>query len=62
MLNLIVKDGLNLIGVEIHKIHENVLFWLATPSRVESFHALSNALIENTVEIYTLDTINCYQL
>ena len=45
MLNLIVKDGLNLIGVEIHKIHENVLFWLATLSRVESFHALSNALI-----------------
>ena len=35
--NLIVKEGLNVIEVEIEKIHENVAYWLATPSRVENF-------------------------
>ena len=37
ILNLVVKEGLDVIRVEIEKIHDSVAFWSATPSRVEKF-------------------------
>ena len=37
VLNLIVKEGLDVIRVKIEKIHESVAYWLAIPSRVEKF-------------------------
>ena len=37
VLNLIVKEGLDVIRVEIEKVCENVAYWLTTPSRVEKF-------------------------
>ncbi|RVW15815.1 Zinc finger BED domain-containing protein RICESLEEPER 2 [Vitis vinifera] len=37
VLNLIVKEGLDVIRVEIEKIRESVAYWSATPSRVEKF-------------------------
>ncbi|WJZ82843.1 hypothetical protein VitviT2T_002568 [Vitis vinifera] len=37
VLNLIVKEGLDVIEVEIEKICESVAYWSATPSRMEKF-------------------------
>ena len=37
VLNLIVKEGLDVIRVEIENICESVAYWSATPSRVEKF-------------------------
>ncbi|WCJ29532.1 hypothetical protein M5689_011160 [Euphorbia peplus] len=39
ILNLVVKDGLEVIGEAIEKIHDSVSFWSATPKRVEKFEA-----------------------
>ena len=44
VLNLIVKEGLNVIRVEIEKIHESVAYWSATPSRVEKFEDATRQL------------------
>ena len=44
MLNLVVKEGLDVIRVEIEKIHDNVAFWSATPSRVEKFEDATRQL------------------
>jgi len=40
ILNLIVKDGLDVIGKGIERIHECVAFWVATPKRFEKFEDL----------------------
>lgn len=37
ILNLIVKDGLGVIGDGIEKIQDSVSFWTATPKREETF-------------------------
>ena len=37
ILNLIVKKGLNVIEGEVEKNRENVAYWSANPSRVETF-------------------------
>ncbi|KAL6334197.1 hypothetical protein AAG906_006784 [Vitis piasezkii] len=44
VLNLIVKEGLDVIRVEIEKIRESVAYWLATPSRVEKFESGTHQL------------------
>ena len=44
VLNLIVKEGLDVIKVEIEKICESVAYWLATPSRVEKFEDAARQL------------------
>ncbi|MCR2848007.1 hypothetical protein KN825_15750, partial [Weizmannia coagulans] len=36
ILNLIVKEGLNAIGVGVEKIQENVAYWSTTPLRVDN--------------------------
>ncbi|WKA04800.1 hypothetical protein VitviT2T_022805 [Vitis vinifera] len=44
VLNLIVKEGLDVIEVEIEKILESVAYWSATPSRMEKFEDAARQL------------------
>nr|CAN83599.1 hypothetical protein VITISV_015691 [Vitis vinifera] len=44
VLNLIVKESLDVIEVEIEKIHESVAYWSATPSRMEKFEDAAHQL------------------
>ena len=44
ILNLLVKEGLDVIRVEIEKIRDSVAFWSATPSRVEKFEDATHQL------------------
>ena len=44
ILNLIVKDGLEVIGEGIERIHDSVHFWTATPSRFEKFEEAARQL------------------
>ena len=44
ILNLIVKDGLELIKVSIEKIRDSVAFWTATPKREEKFEDVVHQL------------------
>ena len=37
ILNLIVKEGLEVIKKSVEKIRESVAFWVATPNRLEKF-------------------------
>ncbi|KAJ9557176.1 hypothetical protein OSB04_011790 [Centaurea solstitialis] len=37
ILNLIVQDGLSVIGDEIERVRDSVAFWTGTPKRVEKF-------------------------
>ncbi|KAL5748544.1 hypothetical protein ACOSP7_025584 [Xanthoceras sorbifolium] len=37
ILNLIVKDGLSVIGDGIERIRDSVAYWVATPKRLERF-------------------------
>ncbi|CAN0919373.1 Zinc finger BED domain-containing protein RICESLEEPER 2 [Linum grandiflorum] len=37
VLNLIVKDGLDIIKEGIHKVRDSVVYWTGTPRRVEFF-------------------------
>lgn len=37
ILNLIVKDGLDVIGKGIERIRDCITFWVATPKRYEKF-------------------------
>uniref|UniRef100_A0ACD5Y415 Uncharacterized protein n=1 Tax=Avena sativa TaxID=4498 RepID=A0ACD5Y415_AVESA len=41
ILNLIVKDGLDVMRSAIEKIRESVAFWTATPKRVEKFEEIA---------------------
>ena len=44
ILNLVVKEGLDVIRVEIEKIRDSVAFWSTTPSRVEKFKDATHQL------------------
>ncbi|KAL6328605.1 hypothetical protein AAG906_003290 [Vitis piasezkii] len=44
VLNLIVKEGLDVIEVEIEKIRESVAYWSTTPSRMEKFEDAARQL------------------
>ncbi|XP_044958315.1 zinc finger BED domain-containing protein RICESLEEPER 2-like [Hordeum vulgare subsp. vulgare] len=41
ILNLIVKDGLDVLKAVIEKISESVVFWTSTPKRVEKFEEIA---------------------
>jgi hypothetical protein len=41
ILNLIVRDGLDVIKDSIAKVRESVAFWTATPKRVEKFEEIA---------------------
>ncbi|CAN1128553.1 Putative AC transposase [Linum perenne] len=44
ILNLIVKDGLDVWKSEIENIRDNVIYWIATPKRVEIFKEVAKEL------------------
>ena len=44
ILNLVVKEGLDVIRIEIEKIRDSVAFWSATPSIVENFEDATRQL------------------
>ena len=44
ILNLIVKDGLEVIDTSIQKIHDSVAYWRATPKREEIFQQVCDSL------------------
>ncbi|KAM0880185.1 hypothetical protein ACQ4PT_033747 [Festuca glaucescens] len=46
ILNLIVKDGLDVMKSAIHHIRESVAYWTATPKRVEKFEEMARAVFE----------------
>jgi hypothetical protein len=41
ILNLIVRDGLEVIKDSIAKIRESVAYWTATPKRIEKFEEIA---------------------
>jgi hypothetical protein len=41
ILNLIVKDGLEVIQPAIAKIRDSIAFWTATPKRIEKFEEIA---------------------
>ena len=55
ILNLIVKDGLEVIKNSIAKIHESVAFWIATPKRVEKFEEIAKHVKVKTEHKLGLD-------
>ena len=42
ILNLIVKDGLDVIRVGVEKMRGSVAYWTATPKRLEKFEETVN--------------------
>ncbi|KAM0898892.1 hypothetical protein ACQ4PT_021648 [Festuca glaucescens] len=46
ILNLVVKDGLDVMKSAIHNIRESVAYWTATPKRVEKFEEMAKAIFE----------------
>jgi hypothetical protein len=41
ILNLIVKDGLELLKDAIENIRDSVAYWTATPKRIEKFEEIA---------------------
>ena len=53
ILNLIAKDGLDVIGKGIERIRECIAFWVATPKRYEKFEDSARFLkISSTKKIH----------
>lgn len=44
ILNLIVKDGLEVVKDGVNKIHDSVVYWTAIPKRVEKFKETAKQL------------------
>ena len=55
ILNLIVKDGLEVIKCSIAKICDSVVFWTATPKRVEKFEEIAKHVKVKTEHKLGLD-------
>ncbi|CAN0830952.1 Zinc finger BED domain-containing protein RICESLEEPER 2 [Linum grandiflorum] len=55
ILNLIVRDGLDVIKEAIENIRDSVVFWTCTPRRVEYFHDRARQLKLNVVNKLVLD-------
>ena len=41
ILNLVVQEGLNIIGDGIEKVQSNVYFWTQSPKRTEIYEKIS---------------------
>ena len=52
-----MKKGLDVIGVEIEKICDSVVLWLATPLRVEKFENATRQLLIPSNKKLCLDCI-----
>ncbi|KAF1898872.1 hypothetical protein Lal_00018993 [Lupinus albus] len=57
ILNLIVKDGLEVVKDEIEKIRDSVAYWNATPKRNEKFEETPKQLRTNGIVYPTLQAI-----
>ncbi|KAJ9552983.1 hypothetical protein OSB04_017028 [Centaurea solstitialis] len=55
ILNLIVQDGLVVIGEGIEKIRDSVAFWTASPKRIERFEEAARQLEVSSTKKLTLD-------
>jgi hypothetical protein len=55
ILNLIVKDSLDVIQHAIKKIRDSIAFWTATPKRVEKFEEMAKFLKIHIVHKLGLD-------
>ncbi|GKA01377.1 zinc finger BED domain-containing protein RICESLEEPER 2-like protein [Tanacetum coccineum] len=55
ILNLIMKDGLEVIGKAIDNIHDSVTYWKATAKRIEDFHKMARKLKNPTTKNLILD-------
>ncbi|KAL0387425.1 UNVERIFIED_CONTAM: Zinc finger BED domain-containing protein RICESLEEPER 2 [Sesamum radiatum] len=55
ILNLIVKDGLDIIGSSIERIRDSVIYWTASPSRVEKFEETARQVPVNCTKKLCLD-------
>ena len=52
ILNLIVKDGLEVLKDAIENIHDSVAYWTATPKRVEKFEEIAQFVkVEATTKL-----------
>ncbi|CAL1406040.1 unnamed protein product [Linum trigynum] len=55
ILNLIVKEGMKVIGEGIQKIRDSVQFWMGTPKRWEKFEETARQLRNQTGKKLLLD-------
>ncbi|KAL0381115.1 UNVERIFIED_CONTAM: putative AC transposase [Sesamum angustifolium] len=55
ILNLIVKDGLDIISSSIERIRDSVIYWTASPSRVEKFEETARQVPVNCSKKLCLD-------
>ncbi|KAK4397961.1 hypothetical protein Sango_1271600 [Sesamum angolense] len=55
ILNLIVNDGLDIIGSSIERIRDSVVYWIASLSRVEKFEKTGRQLPVNCTKKLCLD-------
>ena len=50
ILNLIVKDGLDIIGPSLEKIRDSCVFWTGTLKRIEKFEETARQLRNNSTK------------
>ncbi|KAL0345675.1 UNVERIFIED_CONTAM: putative AC transposase [Sesamum radiatum] len=55
ILNLIVKDGLEIISGSIERIRDSVVYWSASPGRIEKFEETARQLPVNCTKKLCLD-------
>lgn len=55
ILNLIVKDGLDVIKIGVEKIRDSVAYWTATPKREEKFEETARQLRNTSTKKLGLD-------
>ena len=55
ILNLVVKDGLATIESSLSRIRDSVVFWVASPQRVEKFEEMARQLKITCTKKLSLD-------
>ncbi|KAL0378708.1 UNVERIFIED_CONTAM: putative AC transposase [Sesamum radiatum] len=55
ILNLIVKDGVEIISGSIERMRDSVLYWSASPGRIEKFEEIARQLPVNCTKKLCLD-------
>lgn len=55
ILNLIVKDGMEVISGAIERIRDSVVFWTASPARIEKFEDAARQLHVESGKKLSLD-------
>ena len=62
ILNLIVQDGLSLIGDGIERIHDSVIYWIGSPKRRQKFEENARLLRVQCTKKLVLDCKTCWNL